>query len=233
MTLENILDAFVKGKLTKTNDWYYWRSINPNNLPEGISLQPGNQYAQNVELKLRLHKLWTNTSEEKKQYELAHYYIAIWGGVRGNSKKTLESYVREEPVVTIKRGHKGVASWSKLLCVRNPRDYAIFDARVSVALNSLQVSGDVSNPFLFPLLSSRNRVIKDGNKRIRDFAESRKWNKKNADFYCEYIKLLKAVAKKQNPTVPIYTIEMLLFSQAEILLSTAFPSKERLNMAEM
>lgn len=222
MTLENILDDFVRGKLTETNDWYSWRSINPKHLPKGITLQKGNQFSQNVELKLRLHELWTNTTDENIRYELAQYYVAVWGGVRGNSQKTLESYVREKPVDTIKRGHKGVASWSKLLCVRNPEDYAIFDARVSVALNSLQVSGNVSNPFLFPLLSSRNRVIKDGNRQIRDFAERSKWNMENADFYCEYIKLLKAVAKKQNPTVPIYTVEMLLFSQAEILLSTAF-----------
>jgi hypothetical protein len=225
MTLTELLIQLASSKLSIDNDWYCWREIKHARLPDGAKLPFGNQYSMNVALKRELHRLWLSTTTEEQKMALAEYYVSTWGGVRRNKPETLRTYVTESPKTVIGLGTKGVASWSKVLCIRDPLNYAIFDARVSVALNSLQIAGKASDPALFPLLVGQNDSINSGARKIRIVATQNNWTKSNSEcFYHEYLKLLRKTA--ENLDAQIYTIEMLLFSQAELLLSKAFPEAQ-------
>lgn len=224
MTLTQLLIDLARRKLSAENDWYCWRDIKRKRLPAGVVLPLGNQYATNVALKLELHRLWLSSNDEER-VALAQFYVSTWGGVRRNRPETLRYYVNHTPEEVIELGQKGIASWSKVLCIRDPSNYAIFGARVSVALNSLQLTGQVTAPVLFPLLPGQNETIKSGGERIRAFARENRWGKaKKETYYGEYIDLLRNTAREC--ATHIYTIEMLLFAQAELLLSNAFPNEQ-------
>jgi hypothetical protein len=174
MILEEALIALANQEVDDRNDWYCWNEIDPSRLPKGVSLPIGNAYAKNVALKYELHRLWQR-SDEHERFALAKCYVTTWGGVRRNKAATLKAYVTEEPDVIIKRGRNGVASWSKVLCIRDPKTYAIFDARVSTALNALQIIYDTPGPILFPLLPGQNKTIQAGNEKMKGHATAKGW----------------------------------------------------------
>jgi hypothetical protein len=213
MTLESALLTYANEHIDGVNAWYDW-SINRNRLPIGISLSPGTTFQENVALKLALHQRWLTYKNERSALE--KYYVADWGGVRGNAPTTLEKYASLMPQDLLQFGAVGIATWSKILCVRNPYDYAIFDARVSIALNFLQVVYSVKAPVLFSLLPGQNRRIEQGGKQIRRRAGQQSWQKAPPDFYVFYLNLLKYVANARGDA--IWTIEMLLFAKAEELI---------------
>ena len=219
----NLLEALIdfgRANLTPSNDWYVWKPINPIFLPQGVVLSPGNQYSQNVALKLALSAIYA-AGDENVRFNLTRYYIAVWGGVRGNKEETLHTYSLAEPPVLIALGKKGIASWSKALCVKNPTEYAIYDARVALALNCLQKWYQVDAPILFPLLTGQNQIVNSGVQAMRGYAQNNHWNTADQDFYHLYIENLSLAAVALD--VEIYTLEMLLFSKVLDLLAIAFP----------
>lgn len=196
--------------------WYSWNKINHNKLPNGIKLPELNQYYQNIELKKILHKKWKKYPAQRK--ELIKYYICTWGGIYGNKKSTMKMYQVESADMLIKRGIKGIASWSKALVLHDWEKYAIFDARVSCALNAIQLKDCHEGVLLFPLLPSRNNNIKKANLSLKKLSSTKKLNfHKPSNVYKEYLKILSNVA--QSIDTNIATIEMLLFSKAEDLVS--------------
>lgn len=213
MGLQEALIQICNESIDLTNDWYSWREIDKTKLPSGISLSEGNQYQKNIALKVALNQLWLRETDITMQEELIKYYISTWGGIHSNSRDTIARYASHHPDRLISKGKAGVASWSKALVVRDPILYAIFDARVAVSLNSIQIIYAIDGKALFPLLPSRNTTIVSANKRIKEIANSDAWSKrKSADFYTSYLALLRDVASvcKTN----ISTVEMLLFSKA-------------------
>jgi len=137
MTLQDAIVVHGRANLTETNDWYRWR-VNPLFLPNGIILPMGSPYAQNVALKLQLSDMYSTANDDLKQ-ELTYYYIVKWGGIKRNTEENIRSYALDTPASLIARGSKGIASWSKALCIRCPNEYAIYDARVALSLNCLQI----------------------------------------------------------------------------------------------
>ena len=224
MLLKDAILALTNQKVDDDNDWYCWNDINPAKLPKGVTLPAGNAFARNVVLKRELHRLW-NASQEDDQLELAKYYVAVWGGVKRNSADTLRKYVTASQDDVIANGVKGVASWSKVLCIRDPEAYAIFDARVSTSLNCLQIIHGVPNPVLYPLLPGQNRTIQKGTEHITTLAGANAWTPASEhQYYRKYLSLVSEVANScEAPNAKIYTIEMLLFALAESLLAKAFP----------
>lgn len=222
MTLKDAILELAKSNIDDNNNWYNWREINEEKLPNGISLPEGNQYIKNIALKKELNKKWISASSQDEKYKLIHYYIATWGGIHTNSKDSLNEYSTISAEHLIQKGKKGIASWSKAICVHNPDEYAIFDARVSISLNVLQIIYDTNEKVVYPILSSRNKTIAKGNKYIKKLAKAEKWAKANKDkFYVNYLNLLKEIAHKTNTTIA--TIEMLLFAKAEELVGKAYP----------
>jgi hypothetical protein len=224
MTLELAIIDFSEEHLTANNDWYEWKSINPKYLPLSVVLPQGNQYTQNVSLKTQLNDLYTNqNATDAEKQALTHYYIAIWGGVKRNRLEKIQSYALSAPAELIANGSTGIASWSKALCIRNPNIYAIYDARIAVSLNSLQIIRPVNNPQLFPLLTGQNKRINNGSKLIRQYATNNHWTSMQKNqFYQEYNQILSGAANALE--VSVYTLEMLLFSKSLELLGAAFPT---------
>jgi hypothetical protein len=201
---------------------YNWR-INHARLPNGVFIPDTCNYSQNVRLKYALHEAWLEArrrNDDNRLIELANYYVATWGGVRGNSEATILGYIRSDPQELIQtQGGRGVASWSKVLCITNPECFAIFDARVAMALNALQAVNRVSADHFvrFPILPSRNTMINRGN------AAFRKWFEENdvhnaANFYGIYLNLLKVAA---GQSLKICEVEMRLFGGAVSLCQEA------------
>ena len=118
------------------------------------------------------------------------------------------------------RGISGIASWSKLLAIRDPERFAIFDARVAVALNALQIVQDHERPIFFPTLPSKNTQIG----KFHDFMKDRDHGDAHKAFparaYGIYLRVLAEVAQ-QLDLPAIDQIEMLLFAQAEDLAHRA------------
>jgi len=225
MTLEQVVRGLANSNLGGRNEWYSW-GINEADLPKGVLLPAGSHYEKNVALKLELHKVWSDPkSDIAEQVALAKYYVEKWGGIRRNKDETLREYVTQEPKQIIRNGKKGIASWSKVLCIRDPNTYAVFDARVSTSLNCLQIIGNTKHPSLFPLLPGQNKAITAGGPKIKDHAVRHRWSKaRELEFYSDYLNVVRNVAGScQLPNTRVYTIEMLLFAKAEALLARAFP----------
>jgi hypothetical protein len=100
------------------------------------------------------------TMRPTRRLEVAIWYVRDWGGVKSNRKETLDKYVGLSEADLTALNMQGVATWSKILAVQNPDTYAIFDARVSAALNAIQLAKGIETSILFPQLASRNTKIK-------------------------------------------------------------------------
>ena len=207
--LKKILIKFCTENLKTDSDWYHW-AIKDKYLPKGIELSNDSRIQRNLSLKEQLHSKWSE-SDNKTKEELIEYYIVKWGGIRGNKKETLDIYKKSPSHELIKRGVNGVSSWSKALVLHDCNKYAIFDARVSISLNYLQVINNTKDKILFPILLSQNNKIKFANRKLKEI--SKDWKKVgNNEFYSLYLELLQATAKKLNTNISI--IEMLLFAKA-------------------
>lgn len=227
-SLGHAIASFCAELFGTSDEWYQWRKINEIYLPNGIHLSDGSQYERNVDLKIQLGRAYASGSDEVKR-QLTHYYIAIWGGVRGNKLETISNYALNSAENLIEIGTQGVASWSKALCVRNPHKYAIYDARVAVAINALQITREIHKPRLFPLIASRNKAIISGMRFLNTHVKSHQWIKiPDSIFYSEYINLItesSCILREMqsgcssNFSIDIYTVEMALFSQAINLIN--------------
>lgn len=216
MNITEMLALFSQTHLDEKNDWYSWRKINTTLLPEQVMITGTNQYFQNISLKESLHDAWLQATHDKRKEALIKYYIKDWGGIKSNHESKIKDYTHLSEENLIQKGKNGIASWSKALVVRDPSKYAIFDARVSASLNSLQIIYDIKDKTLFPVLSSRNNTVIEGNKLIKKMAANNKWVRP-VNFYEYYLDLLQDIANKRN--VNLSTVEMLLFAKAEVLVN--------------
>jgi hypothetical protein len=206
---------------------YSW-VVKSKSCPRGIRLtESESNYQINVELKFELSRLWRD--EPARRLELVRYIVSTWGGIKRNSQDTLTQYSRLQPSVT-PLPLKGVASYSKVLGIIDPDEYAIYDARVAVALNAVQLLAGVSKGYFFPYLPGRNNIVGNSNTKRGFSQDSRfKWGSalfdgwtlvETDEAYLRYLEALKVVSKSEG--FPIYTLEMALFSDAEELAIRCF-----------
>lgn len=205
--MQELLNQFIQDRLELVTQHYPW-TINTAFLPDGIVLDNGTNYEQNIRLKWLLYEHFEHGTEETRK-NLITYYIAKWGGVRSNAAATLDMYTTMDPQeLILVRKIKGIASWSKALCVRDPNQYAIFDARVSATLNLLQLQGlNEQERRWFPRLSTRNKTITQINQLVRNSGGD---YHSNEDVYNSYLSLISTTAVTLN--TDIHTVEMTLFT---------------------
>lgn len=115
----------------------------------------GNAPQKNVAYRAQLNREWvhaTRTRNPVDKFGIASTYIRRWGGLVANSDNTILDYASKSNRQLIDLGTRGIASWSKLLAVRNPRKYPIYDARVAFSLNALQaiINGTIDHWFHVP-----------------------------------------------------------------------------------
>ncbi|WP_297609798.1 hypothetical protein [uncultured Sutterella sp.] len=85
-----------------------------------------------------------------------------WGGLVYNRNARNKEFSYGDPREIVERtcrtrSNWGMATWTKILAVRDPNRYFIFDARVSLALNQYCADKEYPFDFFFPELSSRSK----------------------------------------------------------------------------
>ena len=213
MNLEEVIARLAGKTLDSKENWYSWK-INEERLSQktGIALKNASLFEKNIELKESLRHRLERCDPDLRE-KLIRYYVADWGGVRSNSTETIRRYSSSSPSLLISSGKNGVASWSKVLCIIDPSKYAIFDARVSIALNSLQFLFSTENKELYPVLPSRNGLIKQAGTHLKSIAQDEGWEVlEETVFYNQYLDVLKTVSKGLDDRIGV--IEMVLFAKA-------------------
>ena len=189
--------------------------------PEFFTLQPpdADDFTKNICLKENSAQLW-QTSDK---YQCAKWIVASWGGVRRNKPEKIKRYVD-----TFQSGgaiveKEGVASYSKILAFMQPTEFAIFDARVSAALNCIQLLDATKEPIFFLPLPRRNKDVlsfRKNPKFKRRALLQRGWQSTSTTtIYRQYNDLLSSV-RSQHKDIPRYKIEMALFADAIELIQT-------------
>ncbi len=118
---------------------------------------------QNIELRYHLKTCWANADAREKT-RLATWIIKHWGGIGRNKQATIDGYVAMADTLDPTTPFTGVSSYSKVLSMRDPDKFAIYDARVAASLNAIQLilrlQGLSSvNLLAFPTPSSRNKEV--------------------------------------------------------------------------
>jgi hypothetical protein len=212
--IKEALVKLVEKTVNGNTEWYKWKKIDESKIPFGIKLNGLTELEKNIDLKNKLSEKWNSqsiTSNEKKV--LVDYYISMWGGIHTNSHSKIDNYTNYSSDKLISLGVKGIASWSKALCIRDPNKFAIYDARVASALNFLQINYDIKRKYLFPILPSRNNTISKGNEFLKIITKD--WNSSNTNFYNYYNTLLAdVVSNLDNQNIKLPTVEMILFAKS-------------------
>jgi len=216
--LKGCIAAYIAEVRPKLDDLYRW-PIPPLTLDIPFEQGADSLTRANMRLKRTLHAAWQD-AHEARRYDTAHWYVARWGGVKRNKRETLEGYVTASESDLLSRGIDGIATWSKVLVVRGPDRYAIFDARVATSMNALQLIQGIGNPIFFPNLLNQNRTIKQFQKWIRARVLERSRYIPKAEVYPTYLDIMTDVAKGAGLS-SLDEIEMTLFANAETLAREA------------
>jgi hypothetical protein len=210
--LADFVDANAK-LLDQTYDWEIPRPWPDCSYERGTD----SRAVANMRFRRALSAAWQERPADRANIE--RWYVATWGGIRTNREKTLVTYAASSEVDLLARGIAGVASWSKILVIRRPERFAIYDARVGAALNALQIARGFEPPFLFPLIPSRNRMIRTYQAEEASMASAAaRVPGKRA--YRAYLDLISSVAEKLNLGM-LDPVEMTLFANAEQLARQA------------
>lgn len=222
-TIESLKNFFSISLKTIETD-YQWQ------IPDQLSFMVSGQgFQNNVKLKMQFHERWKIANNENR-IKITNEIISIWGGVRGNKKETIEIYVNKYSAEFNDCPLKGVASYSKLLSIIEPKRFAIYDARVAVSLNAIQFLADVKNGIIFNYIDGRNNITgnklnKTGFRYLQPFTKkslkAKAWRTlPNDNTYHEYLATLQDI-QAALPTHHLYEFEMSLFANAEKLATKA------------
>lgn len=173
-------------------------------------------FAKNIFLKKISADIWSRSDK----LMLVNWIVRDWGGIRGNKNETLKQYIEEINQGQYPSKIKGVATYSKILSFMDPQKFAIYDARVAISLNAIQLISGVKKGVAFCYLPGRNAALnlfrKEPSTHINVLGDGG-WQKINSDdCYAMYIRSLKAASKiigNEN----LYELEMSLFADAERL----------------
>lgn len=173
-------------------------------------------YENNILLKENSKIIWQQFGGAK----LANWIISEWGGIRGNKKSTLQKYIDRIQAGDVPLELKGVASYSKILSFVNPEKYAIYDARVAISLNAIQLLSKQKYGLAFRYLPGRNTALKRFREHPRTAYQAlidSGWRSMQPDdTYTTYLELLRTALENLTSS-NLYHLEMSLFADAENL----------------
>jgi hypothetical protein len=215
MNFEDAVTQYVADYIDMLERDYQWK-FSLEMLPIEMNFNNESWLKKNIFLRKALHDKW-NISTPEQRLKIISWYIAKWGGIKRNSQEKLAFYASAKPERLIEEKTAGIASWSKALSIVDPMRYAIFDARVSSSLNSIQIIKKVFNPRYFPDLPSRNKTIISATSIAKSTVKKRWKSASKEIFYSEYNSLLGNIATEIGSGVTLQIVEMVLFSRAEQL----------------
>jgi hypothetical protein len=215
MKFQESLNTYLLENYSDIRHIYNW-PFSTKNFPLEYSNDSKNSYQNSLDLRKLIHNEIKNNSEVSGA--LQAWYVRDWGGVRTNKQVTLDKYIGMSSENLVDRGEKGIASWSKMLSVRDPKKYVIYDARVAMSLNTISLMKSEGSTLFFPQLSSRNKNIRNAQALV-DMKAMSEHLAVSHYFYREYLKLLNEAVNQCGNKFDIQTAEMVLFANAENLAS--------------
>lgn len=221
--LVSSVSDFCERHVERLHEDYQWR------LPElpfgSLNLEPGtSNFEANVVLKHFLNKQWREGNRSER-IELANWIVKDWGGIRGGNPNAISGYVDQINSNGFEFLFRRVASYSKILAVADMNRFAIYDQRVAVALNAIQLLAGVRDGIAFHMPKGRNSVVGDSVNR-RGFAEQPEYKVRRLaldygwmlvprdETFKTYINTLRAVQIRLERKA-FYELEMVLFANAE------------------
>ena len=211
MKFQEALNCYLLENLNQIQSGYKW-DFTTNKFPISYKKKSTNDYQNSLDLREFIHQKVKFKSEFSDEFQV--WYVKEWGGVKSNKTLTFDDYLISSSEELINRGQKGVASWSKMLSVRDPSKYAIYDARVAVSLNTISLLFSEESNLFFPQLSSRNNKIIAAQQSIKKYIKLKNLNIIN-DFYNSYLYFLRKAVNDCERKFDIQTAEMILFANAE------------------
>lgn len=204
----------IEGWRTTTPFYFDYYSYNASNYDS--------MWQMNIDLHDAMGEYWLQIEHDpKKVFQYATWIVKKWGGIQRPYASTIQSYC--DRILRFERldGHKGVASYSKILSAKNRRRYFILDARVAASLNILQLDFMDGYRQYFDVEDGQNKAINKFNAMF-PFAKFqnigyRRYNKKVYSMYNDVIFLM-----AKHLRVSGIEVEMMLFSNADLLV----PSKK-------
>jgi hypothetical protein len=180
------------------------------NLPViGGLVAEGDTDAQKVsDLRQRLSAAFHRSDDDRK-IEIAGDWVRKFGGIYGNGIDRIASYVDADPV-QLSRTLTGIGSWSKVLSIREPTRFAIYDSRVALQLNYLQLAYLGKIVLFFPLPASNAPRRAKLEKFIEDLGATCASPVPRHEAYAIYLRALDEVSQAQSCSIE--AIEMQLFA---------------------
>ena len=167
--LESMLFDYFSKERDALDIVYTWNI--PEVAPFGFARGVDSNARANIRLRRFLRDIWEK--QPAQRLAIAKWYVSVWGGIKANNDDTIERYVRLSETTLMTSGWRGVATWSKILALRNSDAYPIFDARVSAAISAIQFANGLKSPTLFPQVPSRNSKIASFQKWLKQQSSSR------------------------------------------------------------
>lgn len=204
---------------------------------EGFAKAGERGYQQNLDLKEYLNQQWASASSVRR-LQLAKVIVSDWGGVRGNRPETLERYVTAISEQVPSTPLQGVASYSKILSIARPDNFAIYDARVAGCLNAVQINAGIQRGVAFNYVPGRNNVVGNTASKLGFTQDARfsvkvlvksGWSPiKRDQTYTRYLEIL-SICMEKLPNYNLASLEMALFSNAECECQLAMDGGNRPN----
>ncbi len=214
------LCQFFDREVPRLSSTYNWK------IPkiEGFTRAGQSGYGPNIALKAYLKTLWDHALTNPERLRIAEIIVSDWGGVRANSKGTLNKYIvavlEKYPPTPL----QGVASYSKIFAIVHPLRFAIYDARVAACLNAAQINANLTKGLAFNYVPGRNNVVGNTVTKIGFTQEPRfstnqlvqlGWSPiRRNETYLRYLELLH-FCLKERPKYDLTSLEMALFANAE------------------
>jgi len=213
------LCKFFRREVPHLSHSYDWKIPNI----EGFAQVGERGYQPNLNLKAYLNQQWAEASSACR-LQLAKVIVSDWGGVRGNKPETLEKYVKAISEQALSTPLQGVASYSKILAIAQPNQFAIYDARVAGCLNALQINAGIQKGMAFNYVPGRNNVVGNTASKL-GFTQDARFSVKalvksgwppieRDQTYATYLKTL-SLCLDNLPNYTLTSLEMALFANAE------------------
>lgn len=164
----------------------------------------GKDAAQLIAFRQKFAEVWNSGVSQTIKERLATYVIADWGGIRSNSPKTIERYVRQSTdYKSLTKSMVGMASKSKILAAVDPVNCFVYDSWVCYGLNRF-IENNIEKPdFYFPRIIGRNKKIKEY--RVKSVRTKKRL------CYQDYCDLIKRIAEMIQKEDELQLIEMTIF----------------------
>lgn len=186
--------AIVQGEMRRGLRGFKKRYSSPAG-PHSYAARPGaTDLEDQIAYRKQQNSLWKSAvrlRDADARIRLVKAQIEDWGGIRKNRKALIEQYALQSAPKLIQRGRFGISSWSKALAIRDPRQYAVYDARVAMSLNAMQASLMGSIQFLFPVPDTQNRTIKKAQRLLRNYIGPETRQLRGRELYSLYVDALK------------------------------------------